>query len=109
MRRGDIVTAAFPGDYGKPRPAVVIETDRLPGTDSVLLCLITSDVREEIVQRRILVEPSPENGLRLRSQIMAEKIVALNRAKCRRVIGRLESESMDRLNAALALVTGLLD
>lgn len=109
MKRGDIVTAAFSGDYGKPRPAVVIETDLLPGTDSVLLCLITSEVHEEIVQRRILVEPSPENGLRLRSQIQVEKIFALRRGKCGKVIGLLDPATMERLDGALALVIGLLD
>jgi mRNA interferase MazF len=109
MRRGDIVTAAFPGDYGKPRPALVIETDLLPGTDSVLLCLITSKVREEIVQRRILIEPSVENGLQVRSQITVEKIVAVKRVKCGEIIGRLERDALDRLNQSLALVVGLLD
>ena len=109
MRRGDIVTAAFPGDYGKPRPAIVIETDLLPGTDSVLLCLITSKVREEVVQRRILLEPSAENGLHVRSQCALEKIVAVKRTRCGDLIGRLDKSSLDRLNEGLALVVGLLD
>ena len=109
MRRGDIVTAVFSGDYGKPRPAVVIETDLLPGTDSILLCFITSDVREEVAQRRVLVEPSPENGLRARSQIQADKIFAVKRARCGRVIGRLRGEEQGRLDEALALVVGLAD
>ena len=29
MRRGDILTVAAPGDYGKPRPAVLIQSDLL--------------------------------------------------------------------------------
>lgn len=103
------MTAVFPGGFGKPRPAVVIETDRLPGTDSVLLCLITGHVSEEIVQRRILVEPSPENGLQRRSQISVEKILAVRRIKCGDVIGTLEGEALEQLNQALALVVGLLD
>jgi hypothetical protein len=28
MRRGDLVTVAAPGDFGKPRPALVIQSDR---------------------------------------------------------------------------------
>ena len=46
MRRGEIVTVAVQGDYGKPRPAVVIQSDWLAETDSVLVCLLTSTVRE---------------------------------------------------------------
>lgn len=107
MKRGDIVTAAFAGDYGKPRPVLVIETDSLPGTDSVLVCLITSTVREEIVQRRVLVEPSADNGLRVRSQISAEKIFAVKRTRCGEPIGHLDVETMRRIDGALALVLGL--
>ena len=109
MRRSDIVTAVFPGEYGKPRPAIVIETDVLPGTSSVLLCMITSEVREEIVQRRVLIEPSPDNGLQVRSQIQVDKIFAIKRTRCGEVIGRLEQSTAEQLNAALALVIGLLD
>ena len=29
MRRGDLVTVAVSGDYGKPRPAVVVTADAL--------------------------------------------------------------------------------
>ncbi len=27
MKRGDLVTIALPGDYGKPRPALVVQSD----------------------------------------------------------------------------------
>jgi len=109
LRRGDIVTAVFPGEYGKPRPAIVIETDVLPGTSSVLLCMITSEVREEIVQRRILIAPSPDNGLQVRSQIQVDKIFAIKRTRCGEIVGRLEESMTEQLNAALALMVGLLD
>jgi mRNA interferase MazF len=33
------VTVAVQGDCGKPRPAVVIQSDWLAETDSVLVCL----------------------------------------------------------------------
>ena len=109
MKRGDIVTFAGPGDYGKPRPAVIIQTDLLPETDSVLVCLFTSDGGEDLLYRRISIVPSPGNGLRQPSHIMPEKILAVRRARCRNVIGRLELGEIEQLNASLALAVGLLD
>ena len=44
MKRGDVVTVAAAGDYGKPRPAVVVQTDALPAAHaSVVVCQMTSD------------------------------------------------------------------
>jgi mRNA interferase MazF len=40
MKRGDIVIAALRGDSGKPRPAVIIQSNRLVDVDSVRLCPI---------------------------------------------------------------------
>jgi len=109
LKRGDLITVALPGDYGKPRPAIVIETDLLVATESVLIVLITSDVQTEIVQRRVLVEPSPENGLRATSQIQVDKIFAVKRHKCGEVFGHIDCDTIEQLNIALALIIGLLD
>ena len=81
MKRGDIVTVALHGDYGKPRPAVVIESDRLPQTDSVLLCLITSTLHADTPFRRHPIAASASTGRRVASQVMVDKIFAVRRAK----------------------------
>lgn len=110
MRRGDLVTHSGPGDYStKPRPALVVQTDRLLITDSVLLCLLTSEEDEPNGLSRIVVEPTSDNGLRRRSHIMVEKLISARRSKCGKVIGRLDKEVLEEVNAALALVLGLLD
>lgn len=109
MKRGDVVTAGFGGAYGKPRPAIVIQSDRITDSNSVLICLVTSDLEPLSTRRRIKVSPSAANGLKLESQIMVEKIIAVPRAKCGKVIGRIEAETLERLNGALAYVVGLLD
>ena len=45
MARGDIVIVAAPGDYGKPRPAVIVQTDAFPENHaSVVVCQLTSDL-----------------------------------------------------------------
>ncbi|MBW4051170.1 MAG: type II toxin-antitoxin system PemK/MazF family toxin [Proteobacteria bacterium] len=39
MKRGDVVTVAASGDYGKPRPAVIVQTNALPAAHaSVIVC-----------------------------------------------------------------------
>ncbi len=75
MKRGDIVTVAVSGDYGKPRPAVVVQTDLLNDTHaSVVVCLVTSALVDAPLLR-LSVEPSARNGLQRRSQVMADKVV----------------------------------
>jgi len=71
VKRGDIVTVALSGDYGKPRPAVVIQSDWVDGTDSVLVCLFTSTLRDAPIFR-LTVEPLPANGLKTVSQVMVD-------------------------------------
>lgn len=108
MRRGEIVTVAVQGDRGKPRPAVVIQSDWLAETDSVLVCLLTSTVREAPLYRLTILS-TPETGLRQASQVMVDKIVAVRRDKCGPAIGRLDETAMLALNRLLALVVGLAD
>ena len=108
MRRGEIVTVAVQGDYGKPRPAEVIQSDWLAETDSVLVCLLTSTVRETPLYR-LTVPSTPETGLQRVSQVMVDKIVAIRRDKCGPPIGRLDEAGMFALNRLLALVVGLAD
>lgn len=109
MRRGDIVIAAVGGDYGKPRPAVVIQTDALPPSHtSVVICQMTSTVVEPS-SLRITLLPTAANGLRTRCQIMADRPVTIRRAKIGQVIGRLTGEQMAALNRTLAFTLGLAD
>lgn len=106
MRRGDIVIAAPPKD--KSRPAVIVQSDRLPATDTVLLALITSDLKDAPIYR-LMLEPSPTNGLKSTSQVMVDKIVAMPRGKCGQVIGRLKEADLVALNHMLSLIIGLAD
>jgi mRNA interferase MazF len=108
VKRGDIVTVAAPGDYGKPRPAVVIQSDWLAATDSVLLALMTSAIAEAPIYR-LSVEATPQTGLKLFSQIMVEKIVAVPRETSGAVIGRIDETTLIALNHMLSVVIGLAD
>lgn len=109
MRRGDVVIVAAAGDYGKARPAVVVQTDAFPETyASVVICQMTSQI-VDAPDFRVTVDPSEKNGLRARSQIMADKPVTVRRARIGQSIGRLDDGDTGRLDAALAFVMGLAD
>ncbi len=108
MSRGDVVLVAAPGDYGKPRPAVIVQSDAIPGNHaSVVICPMTSELAE--TDFRVTVKPGPDTGLRVLSQVMADKPVAIRRERIGPRIGRLASTELVRLNVALALVMGLAD
>lgn len=106
MRRGDVVTVAAPGDYGKPRPALVIQSDLFEELPSVTLCLVTSELRDAPIFR-ITVDPSPENGLRRVSQVRVDKILTVARARVGPSIGRLDDETMLKVNRSLAVFIGI--
>jgi mRNA interferase MazF len=109
MRRGDVVTVAAAGDYGKPRPAVVVQTDALPAEHaSVVVCQMTSELNDA-PEFRVTLEPTKGNGLRARSQVMADKPTTVRRERVGRTVGRLDEEDLARLNVALAFVMGLAD
>ena len=109
MRRGDLVTVAAAGDYGKPRPAVIVQTDAFPESHaSVVVCQLTSEL-VEAPDFRVTIDPRPENGLPLTSQVMADKPVTVRRERIGEKIGRLGNQDMARLSAALAFVLGLAD
>ena len=107
MKRGDIVIAVTPGDYGKPRPAAVVQSDIFnPTHASITLCPITSHLVDAPLFR-LSLQPTAENGLEVPSQIMVDKITTVRKEKLRQTIGRLSSAEIDTLNRALYLWLGL--
>ena len=106
MQRGDIVTVAAPGDYGKPRPALVIQSDLFDALPSVALCLITSTLRDAPIFR-ITVDPSQANGLQRVSQIQVDKILTVARERVGGVIGRLDDATLLKVNRSLAVFVGI--
>ena len=109
MKRGDVVAVAAAGDYGKPRPAVIVQTDALPAKHaSVVVCQMTSDLIDA-PDFRVTIDPDEQNGLRTRSQIMADKPVTIRRERVGRRLGSLEAQDLARLDVAIAFVMGLAD
>lgn len=107
MKRGDVVLAVVPSDLGRPRPGVVVQADEFnKDLSTIFVCPISSDIQEGLPLRPT-IEAKQSNGLRLRSQIMTDKMVALRRDRIRRIIGRLDSETSQKLDRALLVVLGL--
>jgi mRNA interferase MazF len=109
MKRGDVVIVAAAGDYGKPRPAVIVQTDAFPETHaSVVICQMTTEM-VDAPDFRVTIDPSEGNGLHERSQVMADKPVTVRRKRIGQFIGSLDDGDVGRLNIALAFVMGLAD
>ena len=107
MKRGDLVVIALPGDYGKPRPALVIQSDLFNETHgSITVAPVTSTIVDAPLFRPT-VEPSPPTGLRTVSQIMVDKVTTVRRERVGKTIGRLEDDAIQRVNRALALWFGI--
>jgi mRNA interferase MazF len=107
LKRGDVVLVALQGDYGKPRPAVILQNDLITAeeSDSVVVCPMTSEL-SGMKEFRVLVEPTPGNGLRVRSEVMVEKLAGVPRRQLREVVGQLEAESLHAVEHASLLVLG---
>ncbi len=107
MKQGDIIAVSLPGDYGKPRPAVIIQSDEFEHLHSVTVLPLTSDVLS-LKRCRVLVHPTELNGLQKVSQIMVEKASTVPQSKANQSIGRLSAEDMSAVNQALAVFLGFV-
>jgi mRNA interferase MazF len=108
MRRGQFVTVAAPGDYGKPRPALVVQSDLFAELPSVVICPLTTTIRTDADLFRLEVEPSPRNGLRQLSQIAIDKLTVIPVDKVGAAIGHADDALLLRVNRALTLFLGIV-
>uniref|UniRef100_A0ABX1PNP5 Type II toxin-antitoxin system PemK/MazF family toxin n=1 Tax=Aromatoleum anaerobium TaxID=182180 RepID=A0ABX1PNP5_9RHOO len=104
--RGDLVTVAMQGDFGKPRPALVIQADSFSEHATVTVLPVTSTLVAAPLFR-ITVQPSPENGLQKPSQVMADKAMTVKRAKLGQAFGRIDADAMVEVERCLAVFLGI--
>jgi mRNA interferase MazF len=106
LKRGDVVVTVVQGDHGKPRPAIIVQTDVLNGTHpTILLCLISSKVTGNGF--RMPLPANQATGLRLPSEAMIDKLHAVKREKVTQKIGALSPEQLSVLDRKLVAVLGL--
>ena len=104
MTRGDVVVVSLPGDYGKPRPAMVIQSDLFAEHPSVTVLPITSHLVEAPLLR---IGIGPESGVERESQIQIDKAQTPRRERIGAVIGRVDNATLTAVNRALAVFLGL--
>jgi len=100
------VTIALQGDFGKPRPALVIQSDRFNEHATVTVLLVSSTLIDAPLFR-VRVDPDEENGLRKPSQIMVDKAMTVKRDKLGPVIGSATEEAMIEVGRCLAVFLGI--
>jgi mRNA interferase MazF len=104
VRRGDLVTVSLPGAY-RTLPALVIQSDFFNEHPSVTILPITEKLRQTPLFR-LVIRPSPENGLRKPSQVMVDKSATIPRNMIEATVGRLDRGAMMAVNRALGLFLG---
>ncbi|HVI97965.1 MAG TPA: type II toxin-antitoxin system PemK/MazF family toxin [Sphingomonas sp.] len=102
MKRGDVVIAAERSRLGgKPRPWLVVQSDAFNPTHATLtLCMISASADQEGLFR-VRVEPSQQNGLEQTSVVMIDVILSVGRRSIDKIAGRLDEETMMRIDEAL--------
>lgn len=106
MKRGDLVTIALQGDYGKPRPALIVQSDFFNQHTSVVVLPISSELRETPLFRFTL-EPSKKNGLKKKSQVMIDKVQAVQREKLSQPFGKITDSELLEVERLLAVFLGI--
>ena len=107
VKRGDVVVVSVPGDYGKPRPAIVVQADLFnEAAPSVTIVPVTTTLVDAPLFR-LTADPSPTNGLRSLSQVMVDKVTTVARTRVRQTIGHLDDDLLLRVSRALSLWLGI--
>lgn len=105
MKRGDLVVVSLPGDYGKPRPALVVQSSLFADHPSVTVLPITSHLTDAPLLR---IDIGPECGLERASQIQIDKAQTPRRERIGPVIGRADDAILTAVDRALAVFLGLV-
>jgi mRNA interferase MazF len=107
MKRGDIVTVAMPGDFAKPRPALVIQANQFEHTGTVTVLLLSGTLVDAPLIR-LTVQPTPTNGLQKPLQIMVDQAMSVKRERIGLAFGVLDDETMLSVTRSLAVFLGVV-
>lgn len=76
--RGSLVTIAMQGDFGTPRPTLVIQADQFSEPPSVTVLPVTSTL-VPAPMLRVTIEAQPQIGLEKRVHVMLDKVLTVKR------------------------------
>lgn len=97
----------MPREYGKPRPAVVVQSDLYRWHPSFIVCPVTTEMRHDVPHFRLTIHPTEANGLEQPSQLMVDKLSPIDRKRIGGIVGMTEPDTMERLDAAISAFLGL--
>jgi mRNA interferase MazF len=102
LKRGSIVVVAAKGAYtGKPRPALVVQSDVFnPTHASLTICPITSDCVDAPLFR-LTLPPGARTGLQQVSQVMIDKVVSVPRGAVTGEIGHCDVGELEAVEDGL--------
>ncbi len=106
MKRGDFVTIALQGDFGKPRPALIIQADQFNEHSSFTVLPISSAL-VDIPLLRVTIQPTDTNGLKKPSQIMVDKAMTIKRDKIGQPFGHIDPAKMIEVERCLLVFLGI--
>lgn len=106
VRRGEIWTVSGGVYASKPRPAVVVQDDRFDATSAVVVCPLSTTLRNAPLIR-IPVEPTTANGISQPSEVMVDRITTVRRAHVGRKIGELSKQDLVRIDRSLIVFLGV--
>lgn len=107
MTRRENWTVAARGAYtGKPRPAVLVQDDRIDAIRSVTTCAMTTDPTDAPLFR-LEIQPDQRTGLNEPSPLMVDNLTTVPKASLGTRLGRLGEEGLLRLNRAVVVFLGL--
>ena len=106
MKRGDIVLVVLTGEFGKPRPALVIQTDKAFPSEYITCIPITGTLKR-VPDIRIPIHPTQKNGLTKPSELIVDLVQTASLSRFRDVIGSIDTETMNLVEKSLSLHLGL--
>lgn len=105
--RGDLGVVAVAGDFGKPRPALVVQADLFNEAHANVTVVPVTSPLVDAPLFRLTVAPSPGNGLRALPQLVIDKVTTVARTCIGPTIGHVEDDLLLQVNRALALRVGI--
>ncbi len=106
MRRGDLVTIVMQGDFGKPRPALVIQANQFDEHTTVTVLPLTGTLVAAPLFR-ITIQPNPDNSLEKTSQVMVDKAMTVRRDKLSQTFGCIDCDALIQVERSLAVFLGI--
>lgn len=106
MNRGDFVTIAMQGDFDKPRPALVIQSDQFNEHATVTVLLVSSTLVDAPLFR-VTVQPDKTNNMQKPSQVMVDKAMTVKRDKLGEAFGSAGDGVMLEVGRCLAVFLGI--